>query len=121
MRCAYCHEPLSASDAVRCARCRTTVHGECAALHGRCVTLACPGTDFQPAPARAGREALRCRVSLRRHLERAAHRVPGALVQAGAGHALALAAALGLLTLGGLCLTSAPESRAPIPPLSRIR
>lgn len=121
MRCAYCHEPLPALGAVRCARCRTTVHGECADLHGRCVTLACPGTGFEPAPAQGGREALRCRVSLRRHLERAARRVPGALVQAGAGHALVLAAGLGLATLGGLCLTSAPASPAPIPPLSRIR
>jgi len=32
--------------ALACDACTTPVHGECAAIHGRCVTLGCASTSF---------------------------------------------------------------------------
>ena len=40
------------------AACHTPVHADCAQLHGRCVTLGCPGLSFQAARPSARRRAL---------------------------------------------------------------
>jgi len=39
--CAYCHDTLSTDAARYCAACLTPQHPECAAEHGRCVSLGC--------------------------------------------------------------------------------
>lgn len=42
--CAYCHDALSPATARYCAACLTPQHPECAAEHGRCVSLGCGET-----------------------------------------------------------------------------
>jgi hypothetical protein len=46
--CPYCHDELDSASALACDSCATPVHGECAAIHGRCVTLGCRGARFVP-------------------------------------------------------------------------
>jgi hypothetical protein len=50
--CPYCREAFDEeSDAQSCVRCETSVHGECAALHRRCVVYGCKGRRFQSVKA----------------------------------------------------------------------
>jgi len=58
MNCPYCLDDLLGSPAVACAACQTPVHTDCAQLHGRCVSLGCPGLTFRAATLSAQRRAL---------------------------------------------------------------
>jgi hypothetical protein len=58
MNCPYCLGDLLEAPAVACAACQTPVHADCAQLHGRCVTLGCPGLTFQAARPSRRRRAL---------------------------------------------------------------
>ena len=50
MICPYCKEELDPPSGVTCTSCRTPLHQECSALHGgRCVTLGCRSTTFEPS------------------------------------------------------------------------
>ena len=49
MICPYCRADIASDDALACRHCGTAVHGECAALHGRCVTFGCGGETFDTA------------------------------------------------------------------------
>ena len=46
MICPYCREAIDEGAAVACRSCATAVHGDCATLHGRCVTFGCAATEF---------------------------------------------------------------------------
>ena len=64
MNCAYCKESLNPSGDLRCDRCHTVVHEECADLEGDCLTLACGPAAFVPHRARASDRPRRLRPEL---------------------------------------------------------
>ena len=59
MTCPYCREAFGAEEGrLACARCRTNVHGECAALHEGCVVYGCDGQTFLPGEQAPDRQRL---------------------------------------------------------------
>jgi hypothetical protein len=56
--CPYCHDELLSASALACESCATPVHRDCAAIHGRCVTLGCRSASFGPFEEAGRRLAL---------------------------------------------------------------
>jgi hypothetical protein len=77
--CAYCRDELAREAALACTECATPLHGECASLHGRCVTFGCASTRFGEAPAEA-RRRLEPALPLWTRARRALHVEDAALV-----------------------------------------
>jgi hypothetical protein len=50
LRCPYCHEPAG-EVLLACELCGSVLHEACAAEHGRCTSLGCPGKLRAPGPA----------------------------------------------------------------------